>query len=74
MNQTIETFSRETLKEKLALCTSAQQLFFKRMYSHKNLEADINDVVDRMPTDKISWALTQVEKTLEKNNANIQHP
>lgn len=36
------------------------------MYSHGHLDADINDVVDSMPDDKLDWAMQQVEESLKK--------
>lgn len=57
------------LKDLLAQCTEKQQMLFKRMYSHENLELPINEVVDQMPDDKIDWAVTQCERTVEKNNS-----
>ena len=65
-SKTISDFARQELKQGLARCNEAQQLLFKRMYSHKNLEANINDVVDNMPDDKLDWALQQVERTLAR--------
>jgi hypothetical protein len=44
---------------------------FKKMYCHKNLELPINDVVDQMADDKIDWAFTQTEKTVNKNNSKL---
>lgn len=64
MNKQIENFARNTLKEGLAQCTEEQQLFFKRMYSHKNLEMPINDVIDGIETEKLDWAMEQVRRTL----------
>ncbi len=65
-NETLISFGKEQLKESLSQCTEAQQLMFKRMYSHQNIELPINDVVDAMDEGKIDWALTQVERTLTK--------
>ena len=65
MNNQLETFARKTLKEGLSLCTEAQQYLFKRMYSHKNLELPINEIIDNMPEGKLDWAMEQVEKTLQ---------
>lgn len=48
------------------MCTDAQQLLFKRMYSHKNLEFSVNDVVDAMDDDKLDLAVDQVQRTLDK--------
>jgi hypothetical protein len=67
-NETLKNVAKEMLKELLSQCTEPQQLMFKRMYSHNNLELPINDVVDNMAEDKIDWAMTQVERTIEKNN------
>ena len=58
------------LKELLLECTEGQQFMFKRMYCHKNLELPINEAVDKMDEDKIDWAMTQTERTVEKNKAN----
>lgn len=54
------------IREKIVLCTAAQQLMFKRMYSPKKLDKPILDVVDDMPIDKLKCALSQIENTLNK--------
>lgn len=58
---------RDILKDLLSQCTEDQQMLFKRMYSHDNLERDINDAVDQMPDDKVNWAISQCEKTVYLN-------
>ena len=63
MNDTLQHYVRTQLKETLAQCTDAQQLMFKRMYSHHDLEKPIDQVVDAMPEDKLDWAMQQVERT-----------
>lgn len=68
MNNTIKNFVTNRLKELLAECTEGQQLMFKRMYSNGNLHEHINNVVDQMEDDKLDYALTQVERTIDKNN------
>jgi hypothetical protein len=40
------------------------------MYSHENLDADINDVIDMIPEDKLDWAMQQVENSLKKQKEN----
>ncbi len=67
MNKQLQEFARENLKRGLAQCTEGQQLIFKKMYSFKDLEKDINDVVDNMPEEKLDWAMQQVDSTLIKN-------
>ena len=70
MNETLKNFGREELKKGLSKLPESWQLRFKQMYSHKNLNADINDVVDNMPEDKLDWAMQQVERSLEKQASN----
>lgn len=69
MNSKLEQFARAEIKKELAQCTLEQQLIFKRMYSHKNLELPIDEAVDAMPSDKLNWAIQQVERTVNNNNA-----
>lgn len=68
MNETLANSGKDILKKLLAQCTEGQQLMFKRMYCHKNLELPINDAVDQIADDKISNAITQCERTVENNN------
>lgn len=66
MNHILEEFTREALKHDLAKLPSNQQHVFKRMYSHTNLDANINAVVDDMEIDNLDWALQQVRNSLKK--------
>ena len=66
MNNKVSDFTREEIKDGLKQLPEKWQLMFKRMYSHNNLELDIDSVVDNMPDDKLDWALTQVENSLAK--------
>lgn len=68
MSSPLSTLGKDKLKELLPQCTEAQQVMFKRMYSHKDLEKPINDIIDELPDDRINLALTQVENTISKNN------
>ena len=70
MNERLKESGKEILKELLSQCTPPQQFMFKRMYSHNNLELPINDVVDNMSDEKLDLAITQVERTIEKNKSN----
>lgn len=67
MNSQLSGFARQTLKEGLKKCTQEQQLFFKRMYSHKDLDKDISEVVDQIPDEKLDWAMQQIQRTLDKS-------
>jgi len=72
MNNQMQEFARQTLKDGLAQLPENNQLNFKRMYSSQNLNADINNIVDAMKEDKLDWAMQQVEKTLAKHNITKQ--
>jgi len=71
MNKSIEHFTRESLKEGLKKLPEKWQLTFRRMYSHEDLEKDISIVVDEMPIERLDWALTQVENSLNKLEIDI---
>lgn len=68
MNETLKNSAKDYLKKLLAQCTEDQQLIFKRMYCHKNLDLPINEAVDQMDEKKIDYAVTQCERTVAKNN------
>jgi hypothetical protein len=82
MHHKLESLARQMLKDGLAKCDEKQQEIFKLMYgrargkrSMDDAKAmDINALVDEMPEDKLSWALTQVERTVDKNetSGNVQ--
>ncbi len=69
MNTQIQEFARNSIKDGLSQCTEKQQLFFKRMYSHEDLTVPIKDIVNKIPEDKLDWAMRQIENTLKKNKA-----
>jgi len=66
MNDQIQEFARQALKDGLAQCTEGQQNLFKQMYSFDDRSCPIDTVVDRMPPEKLDWAMRQVQSTLDK--------
>ena len=67
MNERLEKFARDTLKEDLAFLGLHDMWYlrkFRLMYSGNNLGLSIDEVVDRMPAEKLDWALTQTANTL----------
>jgi hypothetical protein len=67
MNETLKNSAKTILKELLAQCTEPQQLMFKRMYCHENLNASIDEAVDQMDESKMDHAISQCERTVAKN-------
>lgn len=67
MNERLEKFARDSLKEDLAflgLHNTEYLRKFKLMYSFGNLDLPIGEVVDKMPAEKLDWAMTQTANTL----------
>ena len=71
MNETLKTLAKETLKNLLSECTEGQQRMFKRMYAYNNINITINKAVDQMAEEKIDWAITQTERSIEKNKLSL---
>lgn len=57
---------RTEIKRILNLLSDVNQTTFKRMYSHNDLDRDINLVVDEMPNKQLDWALKQCEVTYHR--------
>ncbi len=73
MNKQVERLTRKEIKSGLKQLPDNWQLMFKRMYKpqpyyyiDENSEASINDIVDKMPSDKLDRALTQIENSIDK--------
>lgn len=64
METSLQKFAREQIISGLHKCTEPQVHMFKRMYSHKDLEADIETVVANMSEEKLDRALDQVNRTI----------
>jgi len=73
MNSTLKSAGHQILKNLLEQCTEPQQLMFKRMYSHKNLEATMEEAVDNMDETKIDNAISQCERTVANNSLRAQN-
>lgn len=82
MNDALKAFAKQTLKDGLARCTEEQQMVFKLMYAEPTdswkrtpeatariKAADVEDVVDRMPDEKLDWAMEQVAATPKESLA-----
>jgi hypothetical protein len=75
MNDTLQQFARQTLKDDLALLPEANHRIFKLMYGRNNgkrtvEEAEalpIDTVVDAIPAEKLDWAMQQVKNTFKEN-------
>lgn len=74
MNSTLSKFARDTLKANLALCTDGERHVFELMYCPRTgrrgenpvLGLSTDEIVDKMPDEKLDWAMQQVERTLAK--------
>jgi hypothetical protein len=57
---------RSEIKRILSKLEESNRNVFMRMYSHKNLEKNVSDVVDEIPSKKLDWALTQAKNSYYK--------
>ena len=77
MNKQLEDFARANIKEGLAKLPESNQRTFKLMYARENgrrsvgdaVAMQINDVVDIMESEKLDWALTQVQRSVAERAA-----
>jgi hypothetical protein len=67
MNETMQAFARQTLKDGLAKLNPKNHRMFNQMYNPENLDADVNDTVDDIDASKLDWAMQQVERTIQTN-------
>jgi len=58
---------RRELVQGLALCTTDQRTFFKRIYANGDMELSCAQVVGKMSMGNIKTAINQVRRTLDKN-------
>jgi len=62
---------RETIKQLLCYCTDKEKDVFIRMYHGTNYPTrNITDIIDKMPSKKLSWAKIQVVNTLRRREFN----
>jgi hypothetical protein len=54
---------RSEIKRILSKLDESNRLVFKRMYSHTDLDRDIDQVVDSMPARQLDWALQQCKNS-----------
>jgi DNA-directed RNA polymerase specialized sigma subunit len=78
MNQQLQNFARQFLKDELKKLPGRPQEIFKLMYARDNgrrsvadaLAMPINEVVDLMPDNCLDHAMKQVQRTLDNNVRN----
>ena len=68
MNNELQKFARSQILNGLMRLKPECHTLFKRMYSNKNLEADLETVVSRIPEDRLDCAMQQVIRSLEKED------
>lgn len=66
MNELLSKAARSILLELLSQCNEGQVMMFKRMYS-SDTSLPIEVVVENMNTEKLDWAISQCQRTVDKN-------
>jgi len=54
---------RTEIKRLLHLLSQENREVFNRMYSHDDLDRPVDEVVDNLPSKKLSWALSQCQSS-----------
>lgn len=80
MNQQLQDFARKTLIEGLLQLPDGWQEQFKLMYARNNGKRTVEDakalplaqVIAQIPADKLDWAMTQVQNSLNKQAKQAQ--
>ena len=67
-NETLKSAAKKILIDLLIQCTEGQQRMFKRMYYPSGLDKSIEEAVEQMDSTKIDWAISQTERSIEKNS------
>ncbi|KKL73963.1 hypothetical protein LCGC14_2069630 [marine sediment metagenome] len=75
MNAILQKFARQDILDGLKRCTEKQQNLFKRLYGSgenekEKLTLPIKEVVEKMPEEKLDWAMQQVAATVVNNKTN----
>jgi hypothetical protein len=76
VNQQLQDFARQQIKDGLDLMGPEQLRVFALMYGRKGGRRSVEDavampmhaIVDEIAPDKLDWAMQQVAKTLEKQS------
>lgn len=74
MNSQLQTFARQYIKDGLAKLDEGNHHTFKLMYARNGgrrsvadaVAMPINDVVDKIPEEKLDWAMQQVDRSIAK--------
>lgn len=69
MNEELQQFARKRILEDLRLCTDAEKNIFKRMYAKGKMETSIEEIVEKMDIDKLSWAMEQIKRTIKRKSS-----
>lgn len=63
LQQQANELLRGYIKNELSKLEDKHRLLFMKMYSHKDLNANIDHVVDSIHVDKLNWVVKQIENT-----------
>ena len=66
MNKKLQDFARNEIKDGLLKLPEEWQMNFKHMYSHKNLDLSLDEIVDNMSEDNLNIVMNQVERSVDK--------
>lgn len=74
MNKMLLSYGKEYLLENLPKCSEKAQNMFRAMYGRDNgkrsyedaMKMSLEEVISEMTEDRVDWAMSQVQNTLNK--------
>lgn len=66
MNNTLREYAKSEIISGLEKLPESWVKKFKMMYSHNDLDASISDIIDKMPDEKLDWAMQQIYNSINK--------
>jgi len=62
----VDAFKRQLLRERLAQCTEQQVAFFWHIHKHASYHAEFGEV-EKIPVDKLVTCIDLCDRTIRKN-------
>ena len=66
MNDILQNFARQWLKDNIKKLPTGWEMKFKRIYAYDNIMTPINVIIDEIHQDRLDWAMQQVQNSIEK--------
>ena len=66
MNDILEKFARQWLKDNIKKIPISWELKFRHLYTSGDFHKPINIIIDEIHPDRLDWAMEQVQNSIKK--------